>query len=121
MMIAMLAISLIACKKEDDVSVAGYWTGTVLETGSSTPSFAGFLYASSNTVKSYLSGSDSASAPIRVNGTYSIDPDSVRTTITDGVNTTLLIGKLSNSNNKMDGTYRSLTNSAKGTFSITRN
>ena len=114
-----LSVLIIACKK-DNVSINGFWTGTGLDDGSSTPIPLSILYSGSNTAVAYILSADTSMA-LRANGTYSIDADSVRTTISTGLATTLFVGKLNSSNNAMNGTFRSLTNSSRGTWSVTKN
>lgn len=115
-----LIMMTIACNKDKTVSINGFWTGSGLDDGSSTPIPLSILYSGSNTAVAYILSADTSIA-LKVNGTYSIDADSVRTTISTASATTLFVGKLNSSNNAMNGTFRSLTNSSRGTWSVTKN
>lgn len=110
----------ISCKKDNTVSVTGFWAGTVLSSsGGSTPTTISYLYRSNNTMRAYIANTDTTLATA-LEGTYSIDADSVRTTLTSGANITIFAGKLSNSNTYLKGTYRSVTGTASGTWSVTK-
>lgn len=119
-----LSIMTIACKKDKEVSVTGYWAGSGSNTGSSVVNFLAVLYRADNTARIYAgSGANTdTSVAVKFNGTYVIDPDSVRTTFDISSGTSIMLGKLNNSNTQMSGTFRPVTSSgASGTFTIVKN
>ena len=115
-----LSFMTIACKKDKAVSITGYWTGSGINTGSSSSSFIGVLYKSDNSARVYILSSDTTIG-LKLNATYVIGADSIRTTMTDGSNTTILSSKLNSNATQMNGTFRSLTNSTTGIWSVTKN
>lgn len=116
--IALLLLT-IACKKEKKVSVTGYWIGYAQPSGSSSTVPLSIVYRSDNTARAYLTNTDTTLA-VTVEGTYSIATDSTRTWLTAGGNTTEFAGKLNSANIQMNGSYRSLTNSSSGIWSLTK-
>ena len=117
--VLMMITMAISCKKDKAISITGFWTGSGVNNGSSTSIPLSVLYSGSNTARAYLASADTSMA-IKVNGTYSIDADSVRTTVSLGSDATLFVGKLNSSNTQMSGTFRSLTNATRGTWSVTK-
>lgn len=115
-----LSIMTIACKKDKTVSINGYWTGTGTDDGGSTAAPINFLFKNSNVARAYILSTDTT-ASLNGNGTYSIDPDSVRTTIIISSSTIVFTGKLNSSNNTMSGRYNNITSSIFGSFTVTKN
>lgn len=115
-----LLIMTVACKKENAVSINGYWTGTGVDDGSSSSVPVSILFKGTNTARAYLLAADTT-ASINGNGTYSIDPDSVRATLVIASKTIIFTGKLNSSNNQMNGRYANITASVYGNFLLTKN
>ena len=70
-----LSFMTIACKKDKAVSITGYWTGSGINTGSSSSSFIGVLYKSDNSARVYILSSDTTIG-LKLNATYVIGADS---------------------------------------------
>lgn len=113
-----LTIMTIACKKEKAVSINGYWTGTST-TSTLTTTFFSVLFNSDGTGIGYALNADTTLA-FKALAFYRIDADSVRTTFIAGSDTTLFSGKLSADIKQMNGTYRRVSGTSHGTFSIAR-
>lgn len=126
--ILMMITIAISCKKNKavsaPVSINGFWTGTGIETGTGTAPFSvKILYKDNNIVRSYgLSSSDTSIAG-KYDGTYSIDTDSIRTTVVlSSSYSVYYTGKLNSTKDGMSGTYNYGTSSPfHGTFSINKN
>ena len=111
----------ISCKKDAKISVAGYWSGTGTNDGSSTPPGpVSILYRGDNSASLFLLSTDTTVA-LKGDGTYSIDADSVRATIVISGNTVKFNGKLNSTNNQMVGRFANITNNVFGSFSWTKN
>lgn len=116
----LLVITMaISCKKDSEVSIAGFWTGNATEDGSSTPIPISILFNSNNSAKAYFLSADTAIAA-KGTGSYSIDADSVRTIVVFSSTTLIFTGKLNSSNNQMNGRLRNPSTSS-GNFSLTKN
>lgn len=118
----LLFSTVISCKKETKISTKGYWTGTLSDDGSSTTGFIGILHKDNNIARVFISlGTTDTTVAISGNGTYTIDADSVRTTVVFGSSTLKFNGKLNNTSNVMVGRYANITNPITGNFSVTKN
>ena len=118
--VIVLSIMTIACKKDDAVSINGFWTVTGMNDGSSSSVPVSFLYKGTNTARGYLLTVDTT-ASANGDGTYSIDPDSVRTTIIIASKTIIFTGKLNSTNNQMNGRFVNITSPVAGSFTLTKN
>ena len=115
-----LTVIMIGCKKESAISIEGFWSGTGTTTGSPPNVFA-LLFRSNGTALAYLGNTDTTLA-FKVNGSYVIGSDSVRTTLSNVSNTSVFSGKLNSAATTMNGTFRSLTLPIdEGTFSLIKN
>ena len=110
---------LTACKKSETTpSIVGYWTGTGVD-NALVSDYISFLYNSNGTARAYGSSPDSNTA-LKANATYSIDADSIRTTVVFGVAVTQFSSKLNSPGTQMTGTFRRTTGNYYGTYSVTR-
>jgi hypothetical protein len=111
---------MIACKKEGSKSpIAGYWSGTGIAHGTTVSEFLGFLYRDDGTVRAYSSNTDTSLAD-KIEGTFSIDTDSIRTMIGTGASATEFAAAINDANTQMYGTFRRTTINYYGTYSVTK-
>lgn len=114
--IIFFAVFMTACKKENvkpAASLSGYWTGSV-----GGAQFIGVLYRENGTARVFAGGADTTSSD-KAEGIYSVDSDSIRTTVTVSGNTTFLTAKRT-ALNAMNGTIRNSSGSFLYTYSITK-
>ena len=117
--IILFATLVVACKKENmKPAVNGYWTGTAVASGSSSPGFIGLLYNSNGTIRTYNNPDTTLSD--KYDGTYSSDPDSIHTIINTSSSTIFLSAKLNSTGNNMEGTARNSSSSMTATYSVTK-
>lgn len=118
----LLITASISCKKETKISTVGYWTGTLSDDGSPISASIGIVYKSDNTNRIFLaSGTIDTSTALAGSGTYTIDADSVRSTVVIGTSTLTFNAKLNNTNTQMVGRFANITYPVNGNFSVTKN
>lgn len=117
--IAMIVL-ITACKKSDNNdSLKGYWSGTMLPTGTTVADAIGFLYDGNGNVRAYGSSTDT-NAAVKANGTYTIGSDSIRTTVVFGITTTTFSAAVNSATTQMTGTFRRTTVDYHGTYTVTK-
>lgn len=113
--IALLAAFFSGCRKEESTpEIVGFWSGNAIATGTSVVGYIGFLYRSDGTARFYANNSDTSMAT-KADGTYAVDSDSVRATVTSASTTSVFSSKVNGT--ALAGTFRRIGSSYGGTFS----